>query len=1060
MERKKLLSLLLSAALAVSSLPISVAASSGMDAITLSSDTSLENAVWTDENGDGISIVNEKDNEFGITKYIHVETGGIVYDGETTGGDGFYYTDSAKALTAGTYRVSFYVRSQDVKNETRNAALRLAICGSGKSTNGYDQYGWKEISSGYPDSYTFTRVNGNSTTRAAEITEEWTFKSYDITLDAADKLYFRLWTFWDAEDAVSYDIAKLSFINLATGEELIGNGTLSKQDGNQLSVPAWQNAISYYKTGNTASVSSDISLDAGNYTVTGCFRLSEIDMSTETHSADVTLSVLSDNEAVASATMTLTNEWQRLSINLAFNSDIDEIRLALPASVDFHDLEFAAIDWTPPLSIPAETNANDLLGNGHFDGTGATWLVNGQYMEQVFDENGGYLKMQDITTAYAGFDYYPSSTISEGTYKFTGYFRTANFGQISLLQLLFYYEDGTFMNGNPRIYATNEWIKAEFYITLTKPLDFIRARGGPYDECIQEYCVDQWTLEAIEPSEIPAGYTNVVGDSMGLTYAEYAKASFQTMPEAKAVKEYDPELEAQYEVEGIIINHDCTNFLSQVGSKGWTPQDIIDYALQFEGTHVTDYMINVSSLGMTVYPSDELDDYVDKYHATEENGQAVDFKDLTYINAAHMLHDVYGTDYVGLWCETFPTIGINPWLSFRMNDVHYLTESLTTGKPHSIISQFYFDNPELRRITHHPKVAYMDYSLDYQYRETRDFILRHINDALNRYDPYGIELDFQRELRLFGIGAEYRGLDILNGFMREVDDLIAVYEEKYGHEIKTCVRVGSTIETNYDFGLDVITWAAEGVIDLVIPTGRYESSDFDTPIAVWSSLMKPHGVEVAPCIEQNIRTYASGAEHSTRRFTLSTGFAANAFSQGADKIALYNYFLGSTDLGTEKATANSDLYPVSSGKGAWNLLTTIGSYEKLMTRDRRCIMGYNDTTQIWYSSFSQLPLKVNKGTVAYIRVPVGDVPDEAVLTFKISTNVAALIDDPPTVYVNSEPCTFVGTERCKDGFTTDKLLCYKIPAAAHDGGYMSAEIISDDYAFTAAYVEVYVDIAD
>ncbi len=1037
---------MLAVVLAVSTFTISGASSA--------SSNLLENAVWC-ANGNSISFTQEADNAFGITEYIHVESGGITNtDGVITGGDGFYYKDSSKSYVAGTYRVSFYVRSQSIKNETRNPALRLAVHTTG---------GIKEITSGYADSYTFTRTTGNTTTRAAEITEEWAYKSYDIALDAADNLYFRLWTFWDAEDGVSFDIAKLSFVNLATGEELIGNGALSKQDGNQISVPAVESVKEYYRTDDAASASSAATLDAGRYTVTGYFRLSEIDMSAEARTGNVTVSALSDGTAVGSAELELTNAWQQLSVTFGVGSDADAISLTLPASVDFYGIKLEPVEWIPPLSITAETNENDLLGNGDFDTAGvisSNWDANGQYMEQMFDENGGYLQMMDITTAYAGFDYTPSSTIDAGTYKFTGYFRTAHVGQIALLQLLFYYEDGTFMNGNPRIYATNEWIKAEFYITLTKTLDFIRVRGGPFDQCIQEYCIDQWTMETIDPSEIPSGYTNVVGDSMGLTYAEYAAASFQTMPEAKSIKEYDPELEAQYEVDGIIINHDCTNFLSQIGSKGWTADDIIDYALQFEGTHVTDYMINVYSLGMLVYPSEEFEDYDDKYHMTEQNGQAVDFKDLSYIKAAHMLHDVYGTDYVGLWCETFPTIGINPWLSFRMNDVHYLTQSLTTGTPHAIIAQFYFDKPELSRVKHHPFTAYMDYSLDYQYRETRDYMLRAINDSLSRYDCYGIELDFQRELRLFGIGAENRGLDILNEFMREVDDLIAVYEEKYGHEIKTCVRVGSTIETNFDFGLDVITWAAEGVIDLVIPTGRYESSDFDTPVTVWSSVMKPYGVEVAPCIEQNIRTYASDAEHSTRTFTLSTGFAANAFSQGADKIALYNYFLGSTDLGANKKTLNSDIYPIISGAGAWSLLTTIGSYEKLMTRDRRCIMGYNDTTQIWYKSFSQLPLKVTKGTPAYVRVPVGDVPADATLTFKISTNVAALIDDPPVVYVNSEPCEFVGTERCKGGFTDDKLLCYEIPAAAHHGTYMTAEIDSDDYAFTAAYVEVYVDMAD
>ncbi len=298
--------------------------------VTVNKTTDLvtESDDWTDENGDGISLVDEAGNAADITEYIHVETGGITVDDVITGGDGFYYTDNAKSYEAGTYRLSFYVRSQDIKNKTRNAALRIA-------------FGSKELTSGYPNSYTFTRSTGSTTTRAAEITEDWTFKSYDIALDAADILKFRIWTFWDAEDGVSFDIAKLSFVNLATGKELVdGSGVLTKHDGKQISVPTWENAVTYYRTGDAASVITDTSIGVGKYTVTGYFRLSEIDMSSDDRSNDITVSALINGNVKASDTMTLSNTWQKLSVDLDLKSGADQIKLTIPESVDFYGIEY------------------------------------------------------------------------------------------------------------------------------------------------------------------------------------------------------------------------------------------------------------------------------------------------------------------------------------------------------------------------------------------------------------------------------------------------------------------------------------------------------------------------------------------------------------------------------------------------------------------------------------------------------------------------------------------------------------------------------------------------
>ncbi len=723
--------------------------------------------------------------------------------------------------------------------------------------------------------------------------------------------------------------------------------------------------------------------------------------------------------------------------------------------------------FTPPLSVTDPIPEGDLCVTGTFNSDRvlrSNWAPNGQTITFVEDANGGYLEMSDIINSYAGFDYYPSKMVEPGTYKFTGYFRTKNPGEISLLQVLFGSTDSTIEAVRTFIYADNNWVKAEFYVTLYKELFFIRVRGGPYDECVQEYCIDNFSLVAVDPKDIPEDSSLSCGDNLGLSMIEYVEKSFASMPISKTITKYDPEKEKQYKVNGIMINHDLTQFLADINSHSWTEKDIVDYALQFKGTHVTDYVINVFSEGMFCYPTDYSTDYLELFGITERLGTAVDYTGKSYIDAANYLYNIISTDYVGLWHEYFPTIGINPWLSFRMNDVHELFNSMVNGVPSGLIADFYYKNPGLRRNPHHIEkgtsyTSSSDYALNYKFPETRKFMLGAINDALSTYNTYGLELDFQREIRLFGAGQEYEGLEIMNEFMREVDELVKIYEEKYGHKIKIGVRLASDIQTNYDFGLDVLTWAAEDIIDLVAPTGHYTTTDNDIPTKIWSSAMKPYGVEVAPGLESHIRVSESKLSNSgTHTFTTMAAFAANAFSQGADKVYMYNYFRNDTKFNDDrKFTATSDFFTLTNNEGAWNLLTTIGSYDKLMTVNRRSILTYCDTYQSWRESNAQLPLAVGIRNFATLRIPVGDVPKGAVLTLKFSTSDASLNATPPMVFVNSRSCKFTGMQTCIGGYVNDKLMCYTIPEGVYDGTYMVVEIASD-VEFTVEYAEVYLEI--
>ncbi|MBQ8249822.1 MAG: hypothetical protein IJY93_08120 [Clostridia bacterium] len=713
----------------------------------------------------------------------------------------------------------------------------------------------------------------------------------------------------------------------------------------------------------------------------------------------------------------------------------------------------SAAESHEPYSIAGSLPSGNLLESGDFNSESclSRWdksTYGGQFMKYEEDANGGYLSMNRISVCWVGFTYTPTSAIPAGKYKFTGYFRTQNEGEITRLRIIVNYANGT--NSQFAIYCGNDWLKAEFYIDTASDITSFKVAGGPFDQFRQDYCIDHFSLVAVDT--IPEDASGAAGDDLGISPAEYANKAYESS--RQSVTAWDPTVESQYEVNGIMINHDCTAYISNIGANSLNVQDFIDLARSFEGSHVTDYIINVDQ----VMPSEIKTSYLEMYHQTEQGGNAADFKSNTVAIGAHRVYDILGSDYIGVWIDTFNEIGINPWLSFRMNDNHNLVDS----GPQMSKTEFWYKNPQVRRVQHHPYVQYRDYAMDYTHDIVREYVLSYINEALNRYDCYGIELDYMRDPYLWHLGGEYNGLDILNEFMRQVDDLVAIYEEKYGHEIKIAVRVAPDIQDCYDFGLDVLTWSAEGIVDTVIAASYYESSYTDIPTKLWKSLLGSD-VEFAVNIETNNHRTWPGATSGGHTLETIAGIAASAFSQGADKVYMFNFFLNTAIKESEKITTPSANSLLTGNESFWNIITTIGSYDKLMTINRRLMISYKDMVMYWRSFTSGvgtvqfLPQTVSSSNNAVLNIPLGDVPAGATVKLKFSTSNRSIGSTPPTVYVNSKVCTYAGMESCDGTYTSSPVLCYVIPKSAIGQTYAVVEIKSGQ-TFTIDFAEIYIDV--
>ncbi len=507
--------------------------------------------------------------------------------------------------------------------------------------------------------------------------------------------------------------------------------------------------------------------------------------------------------------------------------------------------------------------------------------------------------------------------------------------------------------------------------------------------------------------------------------------------------------------EGIVLNIDAEDYLAACGNTSPTAEEIKGYASAFDGSQVTDFVIGVNNK-IAAYPSDAWTDYLDKYEQTTENGKAVNYKETPAVKGANYVYNTLKADYIALWIEEFNKADINPWLSFTMNDI------TDTGNATSYLhSDFFHENPNLRRVHLAKSNQKYQYALDYSNKAVRDNMLALIDEALDRYNAYGIELDFSDCIWLFSNGGEYRGMAYLNDFMREVDKLTAKYAAEYKHEVKVSVRVASDIQTNYDFGLDIAAWASEGLIDRVCPSSQ-TVVDSDIPVKYWDTLLTPYGIDLAPCVTSVIQVRPDSPVKGKQTLETLAGYSANIFTQGADKVYLADFGIADRIRSADKTATVAQTDAIDTPKALWNAVNVVGAMDTLLKTDRRVILTYSDIQQLWRNTDAQLTKTATK-TVP-IMISVGDIPEGADVTFRFSVNDIMHTQgiSIPQVYINAVKSKMVGvTEGVPEKYTTAKVVSYEISPEVFDEVHFLAEITpkaSTTTPLQIQYAEVYVDV--
>ena len=393
--------------------------------------------------------------------------------------------------------------------------------------------------------------------------------------------------------------------------------------------------------------------------------------------------------------------------------------------------------------------------------------------------------------------------------------------------------------------------------------------------------------------------------------------------------------------------------------------------------------------------------------------------------------DALGVDFHARAIARCHHHGMEGWISLRMNDVHDVD---LPSSPQ--LDTFWKQNPDFRRVPYR-FIQWFDRQLDYARPEVRHHYEVLIEEVLARYDLDGLELDFMRFPYYFRIGQELAGGEMLTAWLRDVHARAVAAGLRLGHPVKVAVRVPAEPETARQMGLDAVRWAAEGLVDLVIPTPFWETSDFNMPLRLWKRLLAGTGAALAGSLEILVRGYQKGV-FTYQTPETSAGAAMAVLYGGADHVYLFNHFYDMAGQRTGMWTqAAAETY-----------LRAMAAIETLAPLPRRHLLTYRDTRAPGEASNETLP---QTSMLATFRLATGPRPAgrlvSVVLGFALPQDKAVHFA-PPRVRVNSVLCTAIPQVQ---GST----VTYPAPAEAPGDEVHVIEVESaTDRPFTVNWVEI------
>jgi hypothetical protein len=417
-----------------------------------------------------------------------------------------------------------------------------------------------------------------------------------------------------------------------------------------------------------------------------------------------------------------------------------------------------------------------------------------------------------------------------------------------------------------------------------------------------------------------------------------------------------------------------------------------------------------------------------------------------WVEHAWLFHN-QGVDPYTQWISRCRTHDIGPWLSMRMNDVHYVNEP-----NHPIHDRFWKSHPEYRRDLAGEGSSAQCF--DYGISEVRAYQFAYLKELVSRYDIDGFELDWMRNPFHFKPGTEDDGCAVLTEFVGQVRQLLNRQQKVVGHSISLGVRVPSRPETALGLGMDAATWARRGFVDRLVITPFFRSTEFDMPIERWLSLLDATDVSLVAGLELSVRLQA-GKHTAAHNLQTLRGAASSLLDRGADQIYLFNF------MDNYPAGNMAESYGASITAEVYRrMLSEIGSLDSMAEKPRRHVVTSPDVWAPNEKKSELLPCECRENERVLFRIQTGPAPRERqqgqVRLGVDSDELSGPIEF--TIYVNGSRFPLSGDMTpTQEG--TEQLLAFDIPSGVLQRGENLVEIYNSSR-ISAHLVWVEVAISD
>lgn len=323
----------------------------------------------------------------------------------------------------------------------------------------------------------------------------------------------------------------------------------------------------------------------------------------------------------------------------------------------------------------------------------------------------------------------------------------------------------------------------------------------------------------------------------------------------------------------VLYNFDGDSCLwTRAGGKGPVavgPDDVrkLLEEVAYDGSQVDSILVCINAQAM-YYPT-QVGTMRGTHCTAEERANWPDHEQQRFANLQTLFDS--GVDPYAVLIAESRRRGREALLTFRMNDDHG-NDFLRT--------RFWAEHPEYRLGRG---------ALDFSHAEVRDYVAGLIEEAVQRYDADGIELDFNRFPHFFAEGSIDENVARMSGLVQRVRTFLDKIGSMRNRRLVLAVRAPSnfgrtppTPETARALGCDVRDWVQKGWVDFVT-VSEFFIERGDLPIGLWKQAISTvpiyGGIE---CLKERGRKNLSANEYRQA--------ASQLVESQADGIYLFNFF--------------------------------------------------------------------------------------------------------------------------------------------------------------------------